>query len=64
MKPGCTCDTCNAYAAIEKQCRRKSPVPAAIIGNGQLQVAGMWPPAQPGQWCMEHEPDTAPLITQ
>lgn len=63
MKPGCTCDTCGAFAALEKQCRKHAPTSAPVVNSqGQLTTAGMWPPVQPGQWCREWEAESLNIL--
>lgn len=50
-----SCLTCEAYAALARQCRAEPPraVPIGMTAGGEPIVLGTWPPVEPGDWCMQ-----------
>jgi hypothetical protein len=54
MMFGRTCSTCNAFQAISKECRAKTPTAAVVsAGGGQITVLGVFPATKPENWCRE-----------
>lgn len=50
------CEICRFFAALAKECRRRGPTAVPVgVGAGQIQVMGVFPPTQAGNWCGEFE---------
>jgi len=47
-----SCEVCRFFSALTKECRREAPTAVPIAaGPGQIQVMGVFPPTQAGNWC-------------
>lgn len=53
-----TCESCQAFAILTNECRRKSPLAVPLQKTpGQLQFLGAYPGTHKEGWCCEHLPD-------
>lgn len=58
MIPGQTCGNCAAFAAMARECRRKSPTAVPIQNDkNQVQSVGFFPETTHDRWCLEYVPD-------
>lgn len=53
------CGTCEAYAGLQKECRKKSPTAVVVMGpaGGPQGVMGIWPAVKTTDWCAEYRLD-------
>ena len=57
------CERCRFWRRTEGavgQCRRRAPVPQALLGDDadalDHRLAVLWPPTAEGEWCGEFQP--------